>query len=61
MESTQRFSQVVSHVPSKVPAAMAQNLSVPIMFVCLLHLANEKNLKIVNAGNDISDLLVSSN
>jgi condensin complex subunit 2 len=36
----------VADVPTKVSSSMAQNLSVPIMFVCLLHLANEKHLKI---------------
>ena len=44
-------------VPARVSASTAQNLSVPIMFVCLLHLANEKHLKISNSVN-MDDLLI---
>jgi len=44
-------------VPTKVSEKTAQNLSVPIMFVALLHLANEKHLKITGK-DDLSDLMV---
>ncbi|NXP41900.1 CND2 protein, partial [Leiothrix lutea] len=41
----------------RLPPAMATNLSVPLAFVCLLHLANEKNLKL-ESTEDLSDILV---
>lgn len=47
------FSSLYSDLPSKVSNGMAQNLSVPICFVCLLHLANEKELRLVEK-NDLS-------
>ncbi|XP_037022218.2 condensin complex subunit 2 isoform X1 [Artibeus jamaicensis] len=40
-----------------LPPLMAQNLSVPLAFACLLHLANEKNLKL-EGTKDLSDVLV---
>lgn len=36
------FSKLYSTLSSRVSSATAKNLSVPIGFVCLLHLANEK-------------------
>ena len=36
------FSSMCSDLPSKLTAEMKRNISVPIAFVCLLHLANEK-------------------
>ncbi|NXO45495.1 CND2 protein, partial [Locustella ochotensis] len=41
----------------RLPPAMATNLSVPLAFVCLLHLANEKNLRL-ESSKDLSDILV---
>ncbi|NWX33046.1 CND2 protein, partial [Notiomystis cincta] len=41
----------------RLPPSMATNLSVPLAFVCLLHLANEKNLKL-ESTKDLSDILV---
>ncbi len=36
------FSSMCSELPSQLTAEMKRNISVPIAFVCLLHLANEK-------------------
>ena len=36
------FQCLLENLPSKVSSVTAKNLSVPIAFVCLLHLANEK-------------------
>ena len=36
------FQEMVKTLPNKLSKHMAENLSVPIAFVCLLHLANEK-------------------
>eukprot|EP00051_Salpingoeca_urceolata_P005019 m.69652 g.69652 ORF g.69652 m.69652 type:complete len:697 (-) comp14006_c0_seq1:222-2312(-) len=52
------FASLVSDLPSKVPSSMAENLSVPIMFVCLLHLANEKELKI-SGLEGMDDLVIA--
>ena len=51
---------LLADVPSMVSQKVSQNLSVPIMFVCLLHLANEKNLSI-NSVADLADLKISQN
>ena len=36
------FSALCSDLPSQLTSEMKKNISVPICFVCLLHLANEK-------------------
>ncbi|XP_076436005.1 LOW QUALITY PROTEIN: condensin complex subunit 2-like [Babylonia areolata] len=50
------FQTLLESLPSQVSAGMAKNLSVPIAFVCLLHLANEKTLKIFD--KEMSDLSI---
>ncbi|KAJ1091955.1 hypothetical protein NDU88_005069 [Pleurodeles waltl] len=52
------FSNITKGVLHRLPAVMAQNLSVPLAFACLLHLANEKNLKL-SGVEDLSDVLVT--
>ena len=42
MEGTLMFQELLKDLPGKVSGQTAKNLSVPIAFVCLLHLANEK-------------------
>ncbi|NXN25664.1 CND2 protein, partial [Nycticryphes semicollaris] len=51
------FSNITKELLHRLPSAMAKNLSVPLAFVCLLHLANEKNLKL-EGMEDLSDVLV---
>ncbi|NXC04332.1 CND2 protein, partial [Orthonyx spaldingii] len=51
------LSDVTKELLHRLPPAMATNLSVPLAFVCLLHLANEKNLKL-ESTEDLSDILV---
>lgn len=36
------FQELLTMLPEKVSEHMAENLSTPIAFACLLHLANEK-------------------
>jgi len=36
------FQEMLNELPKRVSKAVVKNLSVPIAFVCLLHLANEK-------------------
>uniref|UniRef100_A0A8C3S1C2 Condensin complex subunit 2 n=1 Tax=Chelydra serpentina TaxID=8475 RepID=A0A8C3S1C2_CHESE len=51
------FSGITKDLLHRLPSAMAQNLSVPLAFACLLHLANEKNLTLEGV-EDLSDVLV---
>jgi len=54
---TRTFTQLWNEVPKKVNQKMADNLSVPIMFVCLLYLANDKELRIESV-DDMDNLLI---
>ncbi|XP_041691734.1 condensin complex subunit 2 isoform X2 [Coregonus clupeaformis] len=51
------FSQTTKTLLQSLPLTMAQNLSVPLAFVALLHLANEKNLELVKV-DDMSDIII---
>lgn len=51
------FCTVYKDLPKLLSKANADALSLPIAFVSLLHLANEKNLE-VKSSDDLSDLLV---
>ncbi|XP_058390523.1 condensin complex subunit 2 isoform X1 [Diceros bicornis minor] len=52
-----RLSGLTKDLRKSLPPVMAQNLSVPLAFACLLHLANEKNLEL-EGTEDLSDVLV---
>ncbi|XP_008978310.3 condensin complex subunit 2 isoform X1 [Callithrix jacchus] len=51
------LSRLTKDLQRSLPRVMAQNLSIPLAFACLLHLANEKNLKL-EGTEDLSDVLV---
>ncbi|OCT89966.1 hypothetical protein XELAEV_18018580mg [Xenopus laevis] len=51
------FSNITHDLQKRLPSVMAQNLSVPLAFACLLHLANEKNLKL-QGMDDLSDVMI---
>ncbi|XP_039943690.1 condensin complex subunit 2 isoform X1 [Hirundo rustica] len=51
------LSDLTKDLLHRLPPSMAANLSVPLAFVCLLHLANEKNLRL-DSTQDLSDVLV---
>ncbi|XP_034026947.1 condensin complex subunit 2 isoform X2 [Thalassophryne amazonica] len=51
------FSHTTKALLQSLPSTMAQNLSVPLAFVALLHLANEKNLELVKV-DDMSDIII---
>lgn len=51
------FSQTTKTLLQTLPNTMAQNLSVPLAFVALLHLANEKTLELVKV-DDMSDIII---
>jgi len=52
------ISHLHTDVPKKVGGSTAKNLSVSIMFVCLLHLANEKNL-VIKGSEAMNDLMIA--
>ncbi|XP_077992880.1 condensin complex subunit 2-like [Glandiceps talaboti] len=54
----QSFNNMYKSLPDQISTHMAKNLSIPMCFVCLLHLANEKNLKI-DGVEAFGDLLIS--
>ncbi|XP_019646176.1 PREDICTED: condensin complex subunit 2-like [Branchiostoma belcheri] len=54
----QTFTELMQELPTMVSGQTAKNLSVPIAFVCLLHLANEKCLQI-DGNADLSELTVA--
>nr|XP_039248191.1 condensin complex subunit 2-like [Styela clava] len=58
IEDKKMFTDMYSFLPKLMPANMTENLSIPLAFTCLLHLANEKSLKIV-AKTDMSDLNIA--
>uniref|UniRef100_A0A8B9G695 Condensin complex subunit 2 n=1 Tax=Amazona collaria TaxID=241587 RepID=A0A8B9G695_9PSIT len=51
------FSSITKDLFHRLPSSMAKNLSVPLAFTCLLHLTNEKNLKL-EGTEDLSEVLV---
>ncbi|XP_039558593.1 condensin complex subunit 2 isoform X3 [Passer montanus] len=51
------LSDLIKDLQPRLPPTMATNLSVPLAFLCLLHLANEKNLKL-ESTEDLSDVWV---
>ncbi|KFP24040.1 Condensin complex subunit 2, partial [Colius striatus] len=51
------LSGITKQLLHRLPGIMATNLSVPLAFACLLHLANEKNLKL-ESTEDLADVLV---
>lgn len=51
------FSNLYGELPIRVSSKMANDLSQPIAFVTLLHLANEKNLKLI-PNQDLKDFII---
>lgn len=47
------FQKMIGAMPEHVPADALPNISVPYYFICLLHLANEKNLEIEQIEGDL--------
>ena len=51
------FQDVIADMPQSSAAGRAEDLSVHLCFICLLHLANEHGL-VVQATKDLDQLLV---
>ncbi|KAJ1913799.1 hypothetical protein IWQ60_009072 [Tieghemiomyces parasiticus] len=54
----QRFTDVMDGLKTLYPEQSIRDISVPFCFICLLHLANEKNLRIEEDGT-LADLLIT--
>ncbi|KAI8330400.1 condensin complex subunit 2-domain-containing protein [Choanephora cucurbitarum] len=46
VQGEQKFSDIVHHLKKLYPPKAMRDISVPFCFICLLHLANEKDLSI---------------
>lgn len=57
MEDITRFSELYDTLPSRLPPKMTENLSCPLAFVGLLHLANERCLDLKGVA-DLSDITI---
>ncbi|XP_076359105.1 non-SMC condensin I complex subunit H [Tachypleus tridentatus] len=57
MDGKMLFSHLYRMLPQQLSSVMIKNLSVPIAFVCLLHMVNEKTLKI-SGLEDLSDFYI---
>lgn len=53
------FKSMYDALPNNVSTSMSKNLSTPIAFVCLLYLANEKNLKLTG-NEDMADIKIEA-
>eukprot|EP00057_Strongylocentrotus_purpuratus_P021405 XP_011675879.1 PREDICTED: condensin complex subunit 2 [Strongylocentrotus purpuratus] len=56
---TQSFCDMYTTLPDKMSKTMSKNLSIPIAFVCLLHLCNEKSLSLTVQAEGLEDLLIT--
>ena len=52
------FKGVMASLAQSAPAEQMKDVSVAYCFICLLHLANEKGLRVVG-NDDLTDLTVS--
>ena len=60
IKGNKSFSEIYKTLPNILTKTNIEALSFPISFVSLLHLANEKTLKIQSLP-DMSDLLIETN
>ncbi|PVU92221.1 hypothetical protein BB559_003803 [Furculomyces boomerangus] len=55
----QNFSEIVEELKTMYPQNKLDDISVSFCFICLLHLANEKNL-VIESSQDMTDLKISN-
>lgn len=51
------FTELYNTIPQLLPTKMNESLSIPLAFTCLLHLANEKKLKLIG-NEDMTDVSI---
>jgi condensin complex subunit 2 len=55
MKTARSFQDIINAMPRYMPAQTLNDISVSYYFICLLHLANEKNLELQQVGlNDLT-------
>ncbi|KAF9392770.1 hypothetical protein CPB97_010146 [Podila verticillata] len=57
VKKEQKFTEVIGGLSKVYPEQKLREISVPFCFICLLHLANEKNLSIVGS-EDLAELTI---
>lgn len=57
VKKEQKFTEVIGGLSKVYPEQKLREISVPFCFICLLHLANEKNLSIVGS-EDLAELVI---
>lgn len=57
VKGQQSLAAITKDLFERLPRTLAKNLSIPMAFACLLHLANEKNLEI-EGKEDLSDVFI---
>ncbi|KAJ1967005.1 hypothetical protein H4R35_006839 [Dimargaris xerosporica] len=58
VQGEQRFSEVIDSLKTVYPERSIKDISVPFCFICLLHLANEKNL-CITSDSALEDLVIT--
>lgn len=56
--ASQTLSEVVGEMETFVPRTALEDVTFPYVFICLLHLANEKTLEIKASGDTLNDLVI---
>ncbi|KAF9398985.1 hypothetical protein BGX21_006984 [Mortierella sp. AD011] len=57
VKKEQKFTEIIGGLSKMYPEQKLRDISVPFCFICLLHLANEKNLSIEGTEN-LSELMI---
>ncbi|KAG0195435.1 hypothetical protein BGX33_003352, partial [Mortierella sp. NVP41] len=60
IKKEQRFTEIIGGLGKVYPEHKLRDISVPFCFICLLHLANEKDLEIEGAEN-LNELVIRQN
>ncbi|KAG0208641.1 hypothetical protein BGX28_000449 [Mortierella sp. GBA30] len=57
VKKEQKFTEIIGGLSKMYPEQKLKEISVPFCFICLLHLANEKNLSI-EGSEDLAELVI---
>ncbi|KAK3833030.1 MAG: barren protein [Linnemannia elongata] len=60
VKKEQRFTEIIGGLSKMYPEQKLRDISVPFCFICLLHLANEKDLEITGSEN-LNELVIRHN
>lgn len=54
------FSNIITNLSNNIPETILKDISIPFCFICLLHLANEKEFEILQEKGSLGELLINS-